>query len=107
MVVLDAALHVLQLVQHRKHVDELAQGEQVGLGHKVLPPLGVAQALDLAAEALYGFSLQRGKKKEEGLSEIPCAIEVEARGRVQDFTWKYMNFMSLVTSGSSTSTVFS
>lgn len=63
MVVLDAALHVLQLVQHCKHVDELAQGEQVGLGHKVLPPLGVAQALDLAAEAFYGFPLQREESK--------------------------------------------
>lgn len=63
MVVLDAALHVLQLVQHRKHVDELAQSEQVGLGHKVLPPLSVAQALDLAAEAFYGFSLQEGRNR--------------------------------------------
>lgn len=106
MVVLDAALHVLQLVQHRKHVYELAQGEQVGLRHKVLPPLSMAQALDLAAEAFYGFSLQR-EEKGKGFSEIPYASEVKAKGRLQDFTWKYMNFMSLVTSGSSTSTVFS
>lgn len=62
MVVLDAALHVLQLVQHRKHVDELAQSKQVGFGHKVLPSLSVAQALDLAAEAFDGFSLQKRRK---------------------------------------------
>jgi len=62
VVVLDAALHVLQLVQHREHVDELAQREQVGLGHKVLPPLGVTQALHLAAEALDGFPLSRLRK---------------------------------------------
>lgn len=106
MVVLDAALHVLQLVQHSKHVDELAQGEQVGLRHKVLPPLSVAQALDLAAEAFYGFSLQRGAKGRDGM-KCSCVSEVTAKGCLQDFTWKYMNFMSLVTSGSSTSTVFS
>lgn len=31
MVVLNTALHVLQFVQHSKHVDEFAQCEQVGL----------------------------------------------------------------------------
>lgn len=58
MVVLDAALHILQLVQDSEHVDELAQGQEVGLGDKVLPPLGVAQPLHLAAEPLDGFALQ-------------------------------------------------
>lgn len=57
VIVLDAALHVLEFVQHRKHVDEFAQREQVGLRHKVLPPLSVAQTLHLATEALYGFPL--------------------------------------------------
>lgn len=50
MVVLDAALHVLQLVQYGEHVDELPQGEQVSLGYEVLPALGVTQATHLAAE---------------------------------------------------------
>lgn len=59
MVVLHAALHVLQFVEHGKHVDEFAQREQVGLWHKVLSPLSVTKALHLAAEALYGFPLQR------------------------------------------------
>lgn len=31
MVVLNAALHVLQFIQHGKHVDEFAQREQVRL----------------------------------------------------------------------------
>lgn len=52
VVVLDAALHVLQLVQHGKHVDELSQGEQVRLGYEVLPALGVTQTAHLAAEAI-------------------------------------------------------
>lgn len=58
MVVLDAALHVLELIQDREHVDELAQGQQVGLGDEVLPALGVAQPLHLAAEALDGLALE-------------------------------------------------
>lgn len=106
MVVLDAALHVLQLVQHRKHVDELAQSEQVGLRHKVLPPLSVAQALDLAAEAFYGFSLQKGKERINFLN-LPACQRSKQNDICRIFTWKYINFMSLVTSGSSTSTVFS
>lgn len=57
MVVLDTALHILQLVQDCKHVDELAQGQEVGLGDKVLPPLGMAQSLHLTAEPLDGFAL--------------------------------------------------
>lgn len=58
MVVLDAALHILQLVQDGEHVDELAQGQEVGLGDEVLPALGVAQPLDLTAEPLDGLALQ-------------------------------------------------
>lgn len=60
MVVLDAALHVLQLVQHGKHVDELSQGEQVSLGYKVLPALGVTQATHLTTETIDRSTL--GKK---------------------------------------------
>lgn len=59
MVVLNTALHVLQFVQHSKHVDEFAQCEQVGFWHKVLPPLSMTEALHLTAEAFYGFPLQR------------------------------------------------
>lgn len=57
VVVLDAALHVLQLVQHGKHVDELSQGEQVGLGYKVLPALGVTQATHLTTKTIDGSTL--------------------------------------------------
>ena len=57
MIILDATLHVLQFIQHRKHVDELAQSEQVSLGHKVLPSLSVAQTLHFTTETLYGFPL--------------------------------------------------
>lgn len=58
MIVLDAALHVLQLIQDGKHVDELAQGQEVGLRDKVLPPLGMAQPLHLIAEPFNGLTLQ-------------------------------------------------
>lgn len=58
MVVLDAALHILQLIQDGEHVDELAQGQKVGLGDKVLPPLSMAEPLHLTAEPLDGLALQ-------------------------------------------------
>lgn len=58
VIVFDAALHVLQLIQDSKHVDELAQSEEISLRHKVLPPLSVAQALHLTAEPLDGLALQ-------------------------------------------------
>lgn len=60
VVILHAALHVLQLIQHSKHVDELAQGDQVGLRNKVLPSLRVAQAPHLPTETLDGIPLRRG-----------------------------------------------
>lgn len=70
MVIFDAALHVLQLVQDSKHVDELAQREEVGLRDKILPPLGVAQALHLAAEPLDGLALEGSgtRSPQQGLS---------------------------------------
>lgn len=57
VIILDATLHVLQFVQHCKHVDEFAQSEQVGLGHKVLPSLSVAQTLHFTTESFDGFAL--------------------------------------------------
>lgn len=60
MVIFDTALHVLQLIQDSKHVDELAQGEEVGLRDKVLPALRVAQALHLTAEPLDSLALEGG-----------------------------------------------
>ena len=59
VVVLHTALHVLQLVQHSEHVDELAQGDQVGFGHEVLPSLCVAEAPHLPTKTLNGVSLCR------------------------------------------------
>lgn len=72
VVVLHAALHVLQLVQHREHVDELAQGDEVGFRHEVLPPLRVAQAPHLPTEALDGVSLSRegGRKALSVLGQL-------------------------------------
>lgn len=58
MVIFDTALHVLQLIQDSKHVDKLAQGEEIGLRDEVLPPLSVAQALHLAAEPLDSLALE-------------------------------------------------
>lgn len=58
MVVLDAALHILQLVQDGEHVDELAQGQEVGFGDKVLPAFRMTQPLHLTTEPLDGLALQ-------------------------------------------------
>lgn len=58
MVIFDTALHVLQLIQDSKHVNELAQREEIGLRDKVLPPLSMAQALHLAAEPLDSLALE-------------------------------------------------
>lgn len=58
MVIFDTALHVLQLIQDSKHVDELAQGEEIGLRDKVLSSLSMAQALHLAAEPLDSLALE-------------------------------------------------
>lgn len=54
MIILDAALHVLQLVQHRKHVDELPEGQQVRLRDKVFPALCVTQTANFPTEAVNG-----------------------------------------------------
>lgn len=59
MIILDAALHVLEFVQDGEHVDEFSQSEQVGFRHEVLPALSVAQPLHLTAEALDCFTLER------------------------------------------------
>lgn len=53
VIIFDAALHVLKFVQHRKHVDELPQREQIGFRHKVLPPLGVTKTPHFPTEAIY------------------------------------------------------
>lgn len=71
MVVLDAALHILQLVQDCEHVDELAQGQEVGLRDEVLPTLSMAQPLHLTAEPLDGLALQA-----EGGGESGCGSPV-------------------------------
>lgn len=61
MVIFDTALHVLQLIQDSKHVDELAQGEEIGLGDEVLPPLSMTQALHLTAEPLNSLALESSR----------------------------------------------
>lgn len=73
MVVLDTALHVFELIQDGKHVDELAQGQQVGLGDKVLPALRVAQSLHLTAETLDGFALEI-EEQCKGSSAVPGSL---------------------------------
>lgn len=77
VVVLDAALHVLELVQHGEHVDELAQRQQVRLRDKVLPALGVAQSPHLAAETVDGRSLgerERKRRKEGEKGSGSCTL---------------------------------
>jgi hypothetical protein len=68
VVVLDTALHVLEFVEHSKHVDELAQGEEVGFRDKVFPPLSVAETLHLPTETLDGLTLQ-GRTGEKETTE--------------------------------------
>lgn len=58
MVVLDAAFHVLQLIQHSEHVDELPEGQQVRLGDKVFSALGVTQTTDFPTETVDCCSLE-------------------------------------------------
>lgn len=57
VVILHTALHVLKFIQDCKHIDEFAQGQQVGLGNKIFPSLSMTQSLDLAAEALNSLTL--------------------------------------------------
>lgn len=64
VVIFDTALHVLQLIQHGKHVNEFPQRQEIGLGDKILPSLRMAQALHLAAEPLDGLTLEdNGRRK--------------------------------------------
>ena len=61
VVVLDGGLHVLQLVEHGKHVEHLAQREQIGLTHELrltAPLPRVAQAPRLFCKALDSAFLQ-------------------------------------------------
>lgn len=58
VIIFDAAFHVLQLIQHSKHVDELPQSQQVCLGDKVFPALCVTQTTDLSAETVNCHALQ-------------------------------------------------
>lgn len=60
VVILHAAFHILQLIQHSEHVDELAEGEQVCLRHKVFSALCVTQPTDLSAKAVDGCALKDG-----------------------------------------------
>lgn len=134
VIILNATLHVLQLVQHCKHVDKFAQSEQVGLRHKVLPSLSVTQTLHFTTETFYGFPLWKDREiwvirnclfarihfknhnflcPKRHLKCLKFSGWVHRKKKRKDtvrqhsLTWKYMNFMSLVTSGSNTSTVFS
>lgn len=107
VVVLDAAFHVLQLIQHSEHVDELSEGKQVRLRDKVLPALSVTETTDFPTETVNSCAL--GERKRRGRVRL---IWLAGQGECQllnnyTFTWKYMKFISLVTSGSRTSTVFS
>lgn len=63
MVVLDAAFHVLQLIQHSEHVDELSEGKQVRLRDKVLSALSVTETTDLPAETVNSCALEEIKRR--------------------------------------------
>lgn len=63
VVILDAALHVLQFVQHGEHVDEFPESEQVRLRDEVLSAFCVAQTTDLSTEAVNGSALELRKKE--------------------------------------------
>ena len=57
MVILDARLHVLELVQDGEHVDEFAESEQIGLAHELLLLLRVTQTSHLGTEGPNGLVL--------------------------------------------------
>ena len=57
MIVFHARLHVLELVQDRKHVDEFSESEQVGLAHKFFLFLWVTKTPHFGAERIYCFAL--------------------------------------------------
>lgn len=63
MVIFHTALHVLKLVQHGKHVDELPQREKVGLRHEVLPTLGVTESTHFPTETIYRSALKEEREK--------------------------------------------
>lgn len=62
VVIFDAAFHVLQLIEHSKHVDELPQSQQICLRDKVLPALCVAQTTDFPTETVDRCPLQEGRR---------------------------------------------
>ncbi|KAL0605251.1 hypothetical protein AAY473_021848 [Plecturocebus cupreus] len=68
------SLTELQLVQDSKHIDELAQGQEVGLRDKVLPALSVAQPLHLTAEPLDGLALGAEGQRVRSPGEAHCAL---------------------------------
>lgn len=61
MVVLHAAFHVLQFIQHSEHVNELSEGKQVRFRDKVLSALSVTEATDLPTETVNSCALEERK----------------------------------------------
>ncbi len=57
VVVLDAGFHVLEFIEFREHVDELAESQEVCLRYKVVFLLLVTQSSELFAEAIDGSFL--------------------------------------------------
>ena len=57
VVVLHARLHVLELVEHGEHVDELAEREQVGFAHELALLLRMTQSPHLRAKRVNRFIL--------------------------------------------------
>lgn len=63
VIIFDAAFHVLQLIEHSKHVDELPQSQQICLRDKVLPALRVTQTTDFPTETIDCCPLQEGSQE--------------------------------------------
>eukprot|EP01137_Pigoraptor_chileana_P010277 Opistho-2@59638 len=60
-VVVETGLHILQRIEHAKHVHHPPQRQQKGLRYVVLATLRDRQRLDLLAEGLHGMLLERVK----------------------------------------------
>ena len=61
IVVFNRTFHVFKGVEDGEHVDELAESEQVGFRHEILPPFLVRKPLHLRHESLDGLFLKSRK----------------------------------------------
>lgn len=98
-------LFIVGLSSYPEHTPVLTRMEISGReGVSILLTRGVCQG---HSESIDRMNKQHGTKTQTRVCRRAGAFSSLLIQIHQSLTWKYMNFMSLVTSGSSTSTVFS